>query len=107
MIIRGSYMFEFNVSKDTKKKDIIKEVTIEKVTAHLCLTLIAKALKINVQQGRVVINNIECNQTLNIIFCVVVSSPSLFIGFQRKTCQAKGLQGHFETSSGWISLLLV
>ena len=35
-------MFEFSVSKDMKKKkkDIIKEVVVGKVTAHLCLTLI-------------------------------------------------------------------
>ena len=31
-----------------------KEVTIGKVAAHLCLTLIIKELKISVEQGRVV-----------------------------------------------------
>ena len=53
-------MFEFSVSKDMKKKDIIREVAIGKVAAHLCLTLIVKELKISVEQGRVV-------TTLNII----------------------------------------
>jgi hypothetical protein len=33
-------MFEFSVSKDMKKKDIIRERTVAKVAAHLCLTLI-------------------------------------------------------------------
>ena len=37
-----------------------KEVTIGKVAAHLCLTLIIKELKISVEQDRVVI-------TLNIV----------------------------------------
>jgi hypothetical protein len=37
-----------------------KEVAIGKVAAHLCLTLINKELKINVEQDRVV-------KTLNII----------------------------------------
>jgi hypothetical protein len=35
-------MFEFSVSKDVKKKDILNEVTLGKVVAHLCLTLIVK-----------------------------------------------------------------
>ena len=39
-------------------------MAVEKVAAHLCLTLIVKELKISVDQGRVV-------TTLNIIFCVV------------------------------------
>ena len=55
MVICGSYIFEYSVSKD-----IIREVAIGKVAAHLCLTLIVKKLNINVKQGRVVI-------TLNII----------------------------------------
>ena len=37
MVICESYMFEFSVSKDMKKKDIIKEVEVGKVAAHLCL----------------------------------------------------------------------
>ena len=54
MVICGSYMFEFSVIKDTKKKNIIREVTIGKVAAHICLTLIFKELKMSVEQGRVV-----------------------------------------------------
>ena len=42
-------MFEFNVSKDMKKKDIIREVAVEKVATHLCLTLIIKELKTSVE----------------------------------------------------------
>ena len=57
-------MFEFSVSKDMKKKDIIREVV-----AHSCLTLIVKELKISVEHARVVIT--KYNQTLNFIFCVV------------------------------------
>ena len=47
-------MFELSVSKDMKKKDIIREVVVGEVVAHLCLTLIVKELKISVEQGRVV-----------------------------------------------------
>ena len=36
------------------KKDIIREVTTRKVTAHLCLKLIVKELKISVEQDMVV-----------------------------------------------------
>ena len=68
MVICGSYLFEFSVGKDMKKKDIIREVAIGKVVAHLCLTLIVKELKISVQHGKMV-------TILNIIFCVAVSSP--------------------------------
>jgi hypothetical protein len=39
MGICGSYMFEFSISKDMKKKDIMREVAVGKVTAHLCITL--------------------------------------------------------------------
>jgi hypothetical protein len=60
MIICESYMFEFSISRDIKRVDIRKEVTVGKVTAHLCLTLIVKELKISVEHGRVV-------TTLNII----------------------------------------
>ena len=56
----GSYMFEFSVSKDMKKEDIIREVAVGKVAVHLCLTLIIKELKISVEHGRVV-------TTLNLI----------------------------------------
>jgi hypothetical protein len=54
MVICGSYMFEFSVSKDVKKKDIIREVAVGEVAAHLCLTLIVKELKISVEHGRAV-----------------------------------------------------
>jgi hypothetical protein len=37
MIICGSYMFEFSVSKD-----IVKEVAVGKVATHLCLTITIK-----------------------------------------------------------------
>jgi hypothetical protein len=63
MVICGSYMHEFSVNKDMKKNDYDKRrkgVAVGKVAAHLCLTLIIKELKINVEQDRVV-------TTLNII----------------------------------------
>ena len=60
MVICESYMFEFSVSKNMGKKDIIKGVVVGKVAAHLCLTLTIKELKISVGHGRVV-------TTLNII----------------------------------------
>ena len=53
-------MFGFSVSKDMKKNDIIREVAVGKVAAHLCLTLIFNSLTISVEHGRVV-------TTLNII----------------------------------------
>ena len=56
-------MHEFSVSKDMKKINNDKrrkEVAVGKVAAHLCLTLIIKELKINVEHDRVV-------TTLNII----------------------------------------
>ena len=70
MVICGSYMHEFSVSKDMKKKinndKRRREVTVGKVPTHICLTLIIKELKISVEQDRVVI-------TLNIIFSVVTN----------------------------------
>jgi hypothetical protein len=60
MVICGSCMFEFSVSKDMKKKDIIREVAIGEIGAHLFLTLIVKKLKISVEHARVV-------TTLNLI----------------------------------------
>ena len=45
MVICGSYLFEFSVGKDMKKKDIIREVAIGKVVAHLCLTLVVKGFE--------------------------------------------------------------
>jgi hypothetical protein len=53
-------MFDFSVSKDMKKKDIIREVAVGKIVARLCLTIIVKDLKISVEHGRLV-------TTLNII----------------------------------------
>ena len=47
-------MFEFSVSKDMKKHDVIRAVVVGKVADHLCLTLIIKELKIRFEQGRVV-----------------------------------------------------
>jgi len=41
MVTYGRYMFEFSVNKDMKM-DIIREMAIGKVVAHLCLTLIIK-----------------------------------------------------------------
>jgi hypothetical protein len=57
MVICGSYMHEFSVSKDMEKINNDKrrkEVAVGKVVAHLCLTLIIKRLEISVEQGRVV-----------------------------------------------------
>ena len=53
--------FAFSVGKD-----IIRELAVGKVAAHLCLTLIIMELKISVEQGRVV-------TTLNILFSVVMA----------------------------------
>jgi hypothetical protein len=53
-------MFKFSVSKVMKEKDIIREVVVGKLAAHLCLTITIKELKISVEHGRVV-------TTLNII----------------------------------------
>ena len=60
MVICESYMFELTVSKDMKKKDIIREVAAGKVAAHLCLIFNVNKLKTSVEHGRVVV-------TLNII----------------------------------------
>ena len=60
----GSYIHEFSVSKDMKKKTNNdkrrKEVAVEKVAVHLCLTPIIKELKISAEHDKVV-------TTLNII----------------------------------------
>ena len=70
MVICGSYMHEFSVNKDMKKKITIikkrKEVAIGKVVAHLCLTLIIKELKISVEHDTVV-------TTLNMIKHHIIS----------------------------------
>ena len=42
-------MFDFSVSKDIKKTNLIREVPVGKVAAHLCLTLIIKELKISIE----------------------------------------------------------
>ena len=47
-------MFEFSVSKDMEKNDIVREVAVGNVATHLCLTLIVKELKISVEHGKVV-----------------------------------------------------
>jgi hypothetical protein len=60
MVICGNYMFEFSVSKDMRKNDIVKKLAVRNVASHSCLMLIVKELKISVEQGRVV-------TTLNII----------------------------------------
>ena len=60
MVICGSYIHEFSVSKGMENIYIIREVAVGKVATLLCLTLTVKELKINVEQGRVV-------TTLNII----------------------------------------
>jgi len=60
MVICGSYMFEFSVSKDMKKKLKNDKRRILAYLLELCLILIVKELKISVEQGRVV-------TTLNVI----------------------------------------
>jgi hypothetical protein len=47
MVICGSYLFEFSVSKGMKRNIYIYmwEVAIGKVVAHLCLTLIVKGFR--------------------------------------------------------------
>ena len=52
IIIRGSYMFEYSVSKDMRNKlneFTRREVTVGRVATHLCLTLIVKELRISVE----------------------------------------------------------
>jgi hypothetical protein len=41
-------MFGFSVGKNMKKKDIIREIAIGKVTTHLYLALIVKKLKFSI-----------------------------------------------------------
>ena len=69
-------MHELSASKDTRENfnndKRRKEVVVGKVAAHLCLTLIIKELKINVEQDRVV-TTLNIIKTLNIIFIVVVT----------------------------------
>jgi hypothetical protein len=49
-------MFEISVGKD-----IIREVAVGKVVTRLCLTLIIKKMKINVEHGRMVTTLISSN----------------------------------------------
>ena len=49
MVICGSYMFEFSVSKDMKSMLHMKGDVVRKVAAHLCLTPIIKELIIIVE----------------------------------------------------------
>jgi hypothetical protein len=51
-----------------KKKDIIREVAVGKVAAHLCLALIVKESKISVEHGRVVTTLNIKKKTLNIAY---------------------------------------
>ena len=63
MVMSGSYMHEFSVSKDVEKFDNNKrrkEVVVGKLPEHLCLTLIFKESKMRVEHDKVV-------TTLNII----------------------------------------
>jgi hypothetical protein len=52
MVICGSYMHEFSVSKDMKK--INNDKRRKELAAHLCLRIIIKELNITVEQDRVV-----------------------------------------------------
>jgi hypothetical protein len=57
MVICGSHMHKFSVSKDMKKNNNDKrrrDMVVGKVVAHLCLTLIIKELKFSVEHDRMV-----------------------------------------------------
>jgi hypothetical protein len=57
MVICGSHMHKFSVSKDMKKNNKDKkrrDMAGGKVVAHLYLTLIIKELKFSVEHDRVV-----------------------------------------------------
>ena len=74
MVICGSHMHNFSVSKDMKQKMINdkrrRDVVVGKVVAHLYLTLIIKELKFSVEHDRVL-------TTLNIIFSVAFLNQSI------------------------------
>jgi hypothetical protein len=54
MVICRNYMFESKCQEGyDKEKDIIREVAVGKVVAHLCPTLIVKELNISVELSRV------------------------------------------------------
>ena len=57
-------------------------MAVGKASAHLCLTIIIKELKINVEQGRV-INNIKYYQTINIFFTIVFLLKKRIVHFTR------------------------
>jgi hypothetical protein len=66
--------------KDMKKNNNDKkrrEMAVEKVATHLCLTLIIKEMIISVERDRVV-------TTLNIIFSVVLSLVTILSDLPRK-----------------------
>ena len=60
MMICESYMFEVSVTMDMRRKNIIRELAVGKIVAHLCQTLIIEELKNSIEHSRVV-------TTLNII----------------------------------------
>ena len=47
-------MLECSVSKDMKKRVVMKEMTVRKVAAHSCLALIVKELEMSVEHGRMI-----------------------------------------------------
>ena len=61
MAICGSYMFEFSVSKDMKKKKNNDKMTIPTYLLACLLTQVVKELKISAKQGRVVTTLIIIN----------------------------------------------
>ena len=60
MVICGTYMFEFSVSKDIKQKNNIDKKIFPTYILAYILTPIVKELRISVEHGRVV-------TTLNLI----------------------------------------
>jgi len=54
MVICGSYVFGFSISKNMKKQNNNDKRRIQTYFLALCLTLIVKELKISIEQGRVV-----------------------------------------------------
>ena len=54
MIICESYMFEFSVSKNMEKTLTMLKEEFQDIFQDLCLALVVRELKTNVEQGRVV-----------------------------------------------------
>ena len=54
MVVCGSYMFEFSVSRDKERKNDNGRRRIPAYLIAYLLTLVVKGLRINVEQGRVV-----------------------------------------------------